>query len=560
MFTKFHVVCIFVSVYAIFEKEDAKAHCVQALNAEDNWLATCIHGEVHRRRFRGIHCLDVEESSEQSNVLWQNAGVNNKERFFRKILSAIIVLGVLYCCFRLIKLAAVSKYSQYTLLLTITAMDNCLPIVMSTITLLEAAADEDDRQNTLMIKLFLSRIMTAVFFPFYVAVPWEETINSENIARIANLQLVSCFVSPFVKLFDPVGFVKRYIFTPLLAKTQAEANIFWSGTPFTLAERYTEVSKIMFVSLFYSVLIPSALFIGGIAFLNLFLIDRYLLLRKNARPPKLDNSMGPTVSKQLAFALFVKMIVSMMFVYGWPMDEVYREENGEFERANKEFPVLPLWRLRKKEWQTDTQWRAVRYYIIAVYVVAGFCVLIFLFDVLEKIIASFTLPSIECNNQTPFSSVDSIVTYCPVLRYGPESFLAADTRYMLPRHRPDTIDLFDAASDDGEFNLADYLSHKTVRRTMSIVKWYGGDDDSLNAANTNLNTESKEGMDVANVDLEFGDISMVSVKRSSVIRSDKQIMPVTAPSPETAVDRTYVPIVSFNSEERSLLKKVVHSY
>ena len=62
---------------------------------------------------------------------------------------------------------------------------------------------------------------------------------------------------------------------------------------------------------------------------------------------------------------------------------------------------------------------------------------------------------IKCTNQQPYSSISNVICYCPVVRYGPESFLAADTTEMMRKHRPDTIDLNDR--DDQEFNFESYV-------------------------------------------------------------------------------------------------------
>lgn len=536
--------CTFGSVYVVFEKEDAKAHCLQALNRANTVLSNLIHGAVHRLRFRGLHCLNVEESSGQCNVLWQNQAIGDLERFCRRLLTCLIVLVILAGCFLWIDYIG---YDRTLLLISIIVMDICLPVVMRYITMLEGSEDEEDRQHSLMIKLFCSRILIVVLFPFFI-IPWGEKINPANIAFISNLQLVSCFVSPIVKLLDPVGTVYRYVFTPLFAKTQADANRYWFGTPFTLAERYTELSQIMFISLFYSALVPSALFVGGLAFLNLFVIDKYILLRNASPPPKLDNSMGLTVSKQLAFGLLCKMLVTVMFVYSWPMDEVYRNSEGDFEKVDKNANILPLWRFRQKEWQSHAQWQSVLYYIYAFYACLGYCLVVFLIGAIKNVVASMTAPSIQCSNQTPYSAVESIMTYCPVIRYGPESFVAADTRHMLRRHRPDTLDLYDAAGEDKEFNLADYLTDKMVQKHMSLVKWYGRDD--LFGANE----EPVSSANIDGIDLELG-TTVDLVKRMGVQKgkaSPKQVVPV----PEPAQTEKYIPIVSFTSEERAVLKKV----
>lgn len=100
----------------------------------------------------------------------------------------------------------------------------------------------------------------------------------------------------------------RWIVSPLVSSTfalplqslippdtQAEMNRYWEGTSFTLADRYTEISKILFISLFYSFLVPIGLFVSTLACLVLFAVDRYLLFRKTKPPPMLDATMASSV-------------------------------------------------------------------------------------------------------------------------------------------------------------------------------------------------------------------------------------------------------------------------
>ena len=59
-------------------------------------------------------------------------------------------------------------------------------------------------------------------------------------------------------------------------------------------------------------------------------------------------------------------------------------------------------------------------------------------------------------NQEPYSAVGDILCYCPVVTFGPESFLAADVTEGLYCHCPDTLDLND--QEDHEFNLESYVN------------------------------------------------------------------------------------------------------
>ena len=74
----------------------------------------------------------------------------------------------------------------------------------------------------------------------------------------------------------------------------------------------------MTVTLFYSFLDPTTFFIAAIACLNIYVIDRYLLLRNSAQPPMLDNSMGPTVSSAVySIYIHVSCVCVSDYLYGY---------------------------------------------------------------------------------------------------------------------------------------------------------------------------------------------------------------------------------------------------
>jgi hypothetical protein len=108
-------------------------------------------------------------------------------------------------------------------------------------------------------------------------------------------------ISPLVSSLSPHSSSSLSLLTSRLSSaTQAEMNCYWEGTFFTLADRYTELSKILFISLFYSFLVPFGLFVSTVACLVLFAVDRYLLFRKTKPPPMLDATMASSVLLSLS--------------------------------------------------------------------------------------------------------------------------------------------------------------------------------------------------------------------------------------------------------------------
>lgn len=54
---------------------------------------------------------------------------------------------------------------------------------------------------------------------------------------------------------------------------------FFKGTPWYAAERYADMSKTLFLALFYSALYPSGLFVAFFGYSFCYTVDKYSLLR-----------------------------------------------------------------------------------------------------------------------------------------------------------------------------------------------------------------------------------------------------------------------------------------
>lgn len=120
-----------------------------------------------------------------------------------------------------------------------------------------------------------------------------------------------------------------------------------------------------------------------------------MLLRRSGRAPLLDNSMGPMVLKQVALALVAKLVVSLYYTYSWPMDSVYKNDQGDLIEVDK-IAHLGFWRLEREPWHSDSQWAAVVYYRRFLYAIGAIVVVSWAYDVVVAIIETiFTKSKIK---------------------------------------------------------------------------------------------------------------------------------------------------------------------
>lgn len=95
-----------------------------------------------------------------------------------------------------------------------------------------------------------------------------------------------------VQLADPVGHLQRHFLAPR-AKTQDAMNLNMQGSRFELAERYTAVAKLLFLTFWYCSIYPGTFFFCAFSLQVIYFMDRLSLMRTWKRVPKL----GIAISK-----------------------------------------------------------------------------------------------------------------------------------------------------------------------------------------------------------------------------------------------------------------------
>jgi hypothetical protein len=142
------------------------------------------------------------------------------------------------------------------------------------------------------------------------------------IAQIYTLFFADIVTTNAIQLLDPVGHLKRHFLAPR-ANTQDAMNLQFQGTPFELAERYTNMTKIVFLALWYCAIYPGALFMCAFALFIIYFVDRFSLMRTWKRQPHLG-TMISEVSRRYFFALAI-VAMAVLSSYYWsafPFDNI----------------------------------------------------------------------------------------------------------------------------------------------------------------------------------------------------------------------------------------------
>mmetsp|Transcript_7835 Transcript_7835/g.11793 ORF Transcript_7835/g.11793 Transcript_7835/m.11793 type:complete len:1121 (+) Transcript_7835:93-3455(+) len=258
--------------------------------------------------FRGEHVCFIEEPAEPSAIRWQDLGVTKKEVAI-KFLTTGFVFVLLAVSFFVIQLLhdVDPTFAAYA----ISISNAIFPTLAKTLSKCEKHANEERREVWLYIKIAIFRCLNTVVV-ILIITPFTSTTlgnNDDLLAGVYNIFFAEIVTVNVLQLLDIGENFKRHILAPR-AKTQDAMNLNMRGTETFLAERYTNMTKLVFLAIWYCPLYPGVLFMCAAALFINFFVDRFSLMRSWKPSPKLGRSMS-TFTRDFVFPIIV---ITMAFV------------------------------------------------------------------------------------------------------------------------------------------------------------------------------------------------------------------------------------------------------
>jgi len=158
--------------------------------------------------------------------------------------------------------------------------------------------------------------------------PFTNTLDPEGlISQIATIFLAEIVTVNVIQLLDVWGHIQRHFLAPR-AKTQDAMNQWFKGYDVELAERYTNITKIMFLAFWYSSIFPACLFFAAVALTVNYYTDRFSLMRSWQRAPSVGKEIA-TFSRQyfLSTACVILGCMSSFYWAAFPFDNLCPTES-----------------------------------------------------------------------------------------------------------------------------------------------------------------------------------------------------------------------------------------
>ena len=439
-----------------------------------------------RHIFRGKNVLDVCEAPEPTDVIWENLEVTLKHQLIEQSTTFVISMAIISLCGYIIYLFHKADSSGSLAAIFISVTNSVLPAVLKGINETEEHYTQGSKQTSLLLKLVFLRWMTTGFIVLIVNEA-VTTLDEKFVAKIWAILIADAVTTPILRLLDPANRIGRN-YLAAKAPTQEKMNSYFLGADWFLAERYTDMTKTLFVSLFFVAIFPQGLFVTACAFTVSFWVDKYCLFRLWKQPPAMDGALAVAARFQISLIFLIHCFVTQHFYMGWPFDNVEATtsnsqitlDGAAAATATKyqsvEKSSYNVFDFGDKSWYSTSQSQVVFIYgIINIVTITTFVVYYFgtsfKYGFHKLFFGSYV--SIGDARTDLYSFVPGIQTFVPTVNHSRLGLplLACDLSSLDPQHISFTMD------DYAEVNLTFSTAFRNVSNTrkksiFSIVKQY----------------------------------------------------------------------------------------
>lgn len=270
--------------------------------------------------------LKVIEPDEPLSIRWSdlNSSVTRQmvERFLTLILLiCLIVVGCLIIAW------AESSGPKFTSFIII-VQSYLTPMIVGYLISFETHPDESSRTASRYLKITSFRWFITVIIPYYLT-PFANTLdNGSLIERVEVLFIAELIQRPIMKAVGIFGIIYRHILGPR-AVDQRRMNLWFSGDSYNIGERYTEITKIFFLALFYCILYPMAFFFASAIFAIYYWVDKFSILRSWKQGPKIGTAVSNMSMFFFKLCTLAYAIMAAYFYSQFPYDNACRSDDED---------------------------------------------------------------------------------------------------------------------------------------------------------------------------------------------------------------------------------------
>jgi hypothetical protein len=289
-------------VFVTFDTEHAQRETLKECSMTNfNKLRGSVHigGEIE---------LKVSEPMEPDTIRWADLDETRLERLkWRLFADSLTLLFIVFDFFFLIYVKR--EFGSGMFGLAVTGMSYVSFYTITHVLAFEPHESEGKRESSLFNKLTVFRWINTAIMTSYIT-PFTEQLSPADDSMLSALYAIYFYEilkGPVMQVLDPSGILKKFVLAPF-AKDQRSMNSYFYGKYWDLAERYTDMTSIVFLTMYYGIIFPSGFFLCAIALILHYWTDKYCLLRVWARKPALGN----TTAQQSRMFIWISIFVFAM--------------------------------------------------------------------------------------------------------------------------------------------------------------------------------------------------------------------------------------------------------
>lgn len=267
------------NVFVTFETERAQREVLSAysIGTIPVWRNNVKMLPNSNHLFRGKLVLDCFEADEPSTVRWQDLNEKFKDKLKQVTITTFVTICAIVLVAFIVRLcrdrsAGVGAFA-------ISIFNALFPMFAKALTNLESHASEGQKQTSLYVKIAGFRwVNTAIVIT--IITPFTSTLMSGKDGLLNGVYAIffaEIVTTNAIQLLDPMGHVNRHFLAPR-AKNQEGMNLLMGGALYELAERYTNMTKLLFLAFWYCSIYPMSLFLCAAATFINFFSDRFSLM------------------------------------------------------------------------------------------------------------------------------------------------------------------------------------------------------------------------------------------------------------------------------------------
>lgn len=316
-------------VYVTFNLETEQRHCISALSTGSVLafldlpkpdIIKRIFGEEEAPVVDHFHgnVLKVTLAPEPTDINWENLDVEPIQVAAESFVFTFIGCGIVAVMAFIIK--SLSSAEPTLAGFFISVCNGALPTIMKVLNNFERHPTSTSSQSSLLFKLVAAR-WTVSALVVYAITPWTMTIDGDKIKGVMAILIADAITTPLIRLANIGPNINKYVLGPM-ARTQDQLDNLLQGAPWFLAERFSDMTKTVYICLFYSAILPTGYIVAAVALFINYWVDKYCLLRNWQIPPKLDAAIAATTRSRLAMVIVIHCIITLHYYAGWPFDNI----------------------------------------------------------------------------------------------------------------------------------------------------------------------------------------------------------------------------------------------